>query len=123
MLTINWEKVLDTAYYDATVGISIAKLLEHKGFSTFITRIDAGKKVNPHYHSQGDEHYHIIEGAGKIMLCNIKDGTHETFTVSAHNSFVVRPFVEHTLHNTGPTPLLLMFSCPDEHLTDDRFTR
>ncbi len=123
MPTIDWEEALDAAHYDVTAGIAIAKLLTQDGISTFITRIDAGKRVNPHYHRHGAEHYHIIEGAGEITLHDIKEGTYETRTVNAYVSFAVLPFVEHTLRNTGTTPLLLMFSCPDNHLTDDRFTR
>lgn len=123
MSVIDWGTLLTRANYDATTGLYIAKLLTHEGTSSFLTRIDPGKKINPHYHRHGDEHYHILEGSGEIRLHNLRNGSHETRIVTARSSFAIPPLIEHALSNTGTTPLLLMFSCPDAHLGEDRFIR
>lgn len=118
---INWEQTLNTCKYDKKVGIKIKKLAGDSNFSTFITIIDPHKWVNPHYHKHGDEHYHIISGKGSIQLKHIVDGIEETHMVNTGESFVVPENVMHQLINTGNEPLILMFSCPMEHLDSDRY--
>lgn len=118
---INWEKVISDCKYDSNVGIKIAKLAGEDSFSTFITVIDAGKSVNPHYHKRGDEHYHILSGKGQVYLKNMLTLEECIFLVSAHESFVVPENTLHKLTNTGDDSLTLMFSCPNAHLESDRY--
>lgn len=118
---IKWEEVINNCVADNAVGIRIAKLAGDPSFSTFITSIDINKSVNPHYHKEGDEHYHIISGKGKVSLMNIATGEEENRIVSAQESFVVKENMLHKLTNVGDSPLILMFSCPQSHLESDRF--
>lgn len=116
-----WKDEIANCAYDSTVGIKIAKLAGNKDFSTFITEIDESKSVNPHYHKNGDEHYHIVSGDGEIYLKNVVTGEENFYIVSAHQSFVVPENTLHKLTNTGSKPLVLMFSCPTSHLDSDRY--
>ena len=118
---IDWQHALEHCKYDETAGIKIAKLAGDSQFSTYLTSIDKGKSVNPHYHKQGDEHYHIICGRGEITLTDIKSKTQTTTAVNQHSSFVVPANTLHTLKNIGDELLILMFSCPEDHLKEDRF--
>lgn len=118
---INWQDLILNCKYDATVGIRIAKIAGNKHFSTFITAIDPGKSVNPHYHKHGDEHYHIISGSGQIYLKNIKTNEESTHNVEAGSSFIVNENTLHQLTNISETKLILMFSCPLAHLEGDRY--
>jgi mannose-6-phosphate isomerase-like protein (cupin superfamily) len=118
---IDWKQNLDSCIYDEKVGIRIAKLVGNNQFSTFITVIDAGKHVNPHYHKHGDEYYHIIEGNGEVKLKDVNSNVEEIHKVSSGSSFIVSENIIHQLVNTGSEPLTLMFSCPTAHLGIDRY--
>ncbi|MCD6027139.1 MAG: cupin protein [Solimicrobium sp.] len=121
MTLIDWKSALEICVYDETVGIKIAKLNGNTQFGTYLTSIDPGKSVNPHYHKKGEEHYHIIEGSGEIELINVKTRIRTTTKVNKYSSFTVNPNTSHQLKNTGSEPLILMFSCPESHLNEDRF--
>lgn len=117
----SWEEKINNCQYDNAVGIRIAKLASYNNFSTFITKIDPNKSVNPHYHKHGDEHYHVISGTGIIRLKDVINGTESLHKISSQQSFTVPENMEHQLSNIGEQPLLLMFSCPDFHLDNDRY--
>ncbi|GGY10565.1 cupin domain-containing protein [Paludibacterium paludis] len=123
MEIINWDTTLHSGVCDTIAGITIVKLLGDESFGTYITRIAPGHRVNPHYHHQGEEHYHILSGEGEIHLAGMTDGTRQSCRVGARCSFSIPPMVEHSLINNGEEPLVLMFSCPASHLGSDRFTR
>lgn len=118
---INWQDILNDCKYDNSVGIKIAKIAGDEIFSTFITEIDVGKGVNPHFHKSGDEHYHIISGQGEVYLKNMQTKEEIRLNVNSGQSFVVPENVLHQLINTGNIPLILMFSCPTSHLETDRY--
>lgn len=118
---IDWKSALDQCRYDIAVGIKIAKLSGDANFSTYLTSIDPGKSVNPHYHKHGEEHYHIIEGAGEIVLTDVISKVSTTISLRANNSLVVSANTLHQLRNTANVPLVLMFSCPESHLDKDRY--
>lgn len=121
MNLIDWKTELEHCAYDAAVGIKIAKLAGDAKFSTYLTIIDPGKSVNPHYHKNGDEHYHIIDGCGEMTLIDVESKEATTTRINKHSSFVVHANKSHQLKNTADEPLVLMFSCPESHLKEDRF--
>jgi len=118
---VDWKSELNNADYDKTVGIKISKLIDNKNFATFLTEIEPGKYVNPHYHKSGDEHYHILTGNGELYLCDVDKKNKSITQVTAGQSFTVPENTIHQLTNTGNSTLLLMFSCPTAHLNTDRF--
>ena len=120
MEVIDWKFALENCAYDKVVGIKIAKLSGDAGFSTYITSIDPGKCVNAHYHKQGDEHYHIIDGAGEMTITDVFSKATTTLFLGKYHSFVVPSNKSHQLKNCGHAPLILMFSCPESHLSCDR---
>ena len=121
MNIVNWANEISKCKTDDTVGIRIAKLAGEKDFCTFITEINPSKSVNAHYHKNGDEHYHVINGSGEMYLKNVINGEEHSYKVLANESFVVPENTLHQLTNTGSIPLLLMFSCPASHLESDRY--
>jgi mannose-6-phosphate isomerase-like protein (cupin superfamily) len=118
---IKWSDALNNCKYDASVGIKIAKLSGNESFSTYVTVIDSGKYVNPHYHKHGDEHYHIISGTGTLKLKNMLNNQEKTIAISERESFTIPENTSHQLINSGHVPLVLMFSCPTSHLESDRY--
>ena len=117
----SWESMLNKANHDSKVGIKIAKLNEYNGISTFLTTLDVGKSVTPHFHKEGVEHYHIIQGHGTLHLKNMLDGTTYSLSIKAHQSFTIEENILHQLTNNGQSQLVLMFSCPETHLDIDRY--
>lgn len=122
---VDWHQELSSATFDKAAGIQIATLLESEDKGTYITIIQPGASVNPHYHKEGDEEYHIISGNGVIRLLPV-DNENKDFQmvckqVNPQNSFVIPPNVIHQLSNNGEQPLILLFSCPLPHLKEDRF--
>ena len=121
---VDWKQELSCAHTDKAVGIQIATLLGSEGKGTYITVIPPGSSVTPHYHTKGDEEYHIIQGRGVIRLLPVepknKDFQLICKQVQAQNSFIIPPGVIHQLINNGDEPLTLIFSCPLAHLMDDR---
>ena len=120
---LDWNKAISSVKMDQSVGIQIAPLTETEGKGTYVTVIPPGAFVNPHYHSAGDEEYHIIQGKGLIRLLPVGANEDEWVSkeVSARHSFIISANVIHQLINTGDEPLTLLFSCPLTHLKDDRF--
>jgi mannose-6-phosphate isomerase-like protein (cupin superfamily) len=118
---VNWFSKLECGAYDEIVGIRITKLTGNTEFSTYLTVIDSGKAVSPHYHKNGDEHYHIIRGRGEIVLTDLVSMKKTIIPVDEKISFTVPENTLHQLKNTGEEPLMLMFSCPQSHLNEDRF--
>lgn len=121
MNIIKWKDAINSCKYDESVGIRIAKLAGNDQCSTFITEIDPQKRVKPHFHKSGDEHYHIISGRGEMRLKNILTGEEKIYSVSEYETFVVPENYLHELVNNGEGSLMLMFSCPISHLNDDRY--
>ena len=121
MKAVDWLTELERSGYDTAVGIKIAKLAGDAEFSTYLTVIDPGKAVSAHYHKDGDEHYHIIRGQGEMTLTDMVSRLTTTTSVGAQSSFVVPENTLHQLKNAGTEPLVLMFSCPQSHLDQDRF--
>jgi len=118
---IDWKSALQCCAYDASVGIKIARLAGDRQFASYLTVIDAGHAVKAHYHTQGDEHYHILEGEGEVMLKDVHTLQEKILFVRQQQSFVVTANTWHQLKNTGSEPLVLMFSCPESHLGTDRY--
>jgi mannose-6-phosphate isomerase-like protein (cupin superfamily) len=117
----NWEDEINCGENDKFVGIKIAKLSGDKKFSSYVTVIEPGKFVADHYHKCGMEHYHIIQGTGEIKLIDVATGKKEIIAVKEHSSFSIHENMSHSLKNTGNCDLLLIFSCPESHLNEDRF--
>lgn len=116
---VNWSNEIKKSNYDSLVGISIAKIIDDD-ICGYITIIESNKSVNPHYHTVGKEHYHIISGQGQIKLRCLDGGNIEIHNVSAGESFIVNENVVHELSNIGNDNLVLMFYCKEEHLSSDR---
>lgn len=121
MKLVDWATELARSRYDAAAGIKIAKLVGDSKFSTYLAAIDPGMSVNAHYHREGEEHYHILNGHGEITLTDVSNSETERVSVTKNCSFTVPPNQVHRLKNTGDEPLVLMFSCPESHLAEDRY--
>lgn len=122
---VDWDKEILHSSKDSSVGINIATLLESNNMGTYISIIPPGESVTPHYHKEGGEEYHVIDGEGMIRLLPVETGKKKfqlvCKQVKSRNSFIIPPNVIHQLINNGDRPLTFIFMCPKSHLKDDRF--
>lgn len=119
----NFDDVVGEAAVDKGVNIAIGQLTQDAEFCFYGTQMKAGSKVGCHYHKEGSEVYHILEGEGEIYLADIVSNNmpvnHCHFTVKKGDTFSVPNNTAHQLK--AITDLQLLFSCPQSHLNDDRY--
>ncbi|WP_447883991.1 cupin domain-containing protein [Serratia fonticola] len=117
----NFSTELSTAKLDPAVGIAIATLANGHQLTSFGTRMQAGKKVSCHSHSEGEEWYIIMSGNGLIYLADEDKGTltnQRSHFVTKGDVFCIHPHTAHQL--VAGTDLDLIFLCPESHLSTDR---
>jgi mannose-6-phosphate isomerase-like protein (cupin superfamily) len=120
----NLVTALESAVLDSSVGIAHASLAGDADFRLHITKLLPGAKVKAHRHLQGEELYIISSGSGTLYTGTVNEAGaedwNEPITVQDGDTFSIAPRMLHQLHNTGTTPLVLIFGCPDSHLSTDR---
>ncbi len=120
----NFNQALQSAKLDEGAGIAHAALAGSADFRVHITKLLPGAKVKAHRHDEGDELYIIQAGTATLYTGrSVEDEAEEWFepvAVEEGATFTVSPGMLHQLHNTGDTPLVLIFGCPDSHLDTDR---
>lgn len=119
----NFDEGLFKAKYDSAVGIAVFPLSTGTYLSCFGTRMAAGKKVGCHSHRHGDEWYVIINGEGDMYLADVDLKGNVTnrriIPVIKGSAFVIPENTAHQL--VAKTELDLVFLCPNNHLSDDRY--
>lgn len=109
---------------DSVVGISLAHLAGTDDFSLYCTEISPNKRVGAHYHTKGTEFYQIINGEGNIyvgtpLTSGAVDWDKPT-KVAKGDFFMIDEGQVHQLHNTSKKDLVVIFGCPNAHITTDR---
>ena len=121
----NLYTALLDALPDPAVGISLAHLAGDKLFSVYGTEISPRSRLTAHFHRQGEEFYQVIEGKGVMLLGDAEPndsyskGT--TAEISKGDIFIIPALTVHQLINPGPDPLIMLFSCPQSHISTDRY--
>lgn len=107
---------------DSVVGIKITHLAGDADLSFYLAEIEPNKKINAHYHKKGTEIYQIFEGSGEIRIGKNGNINHWDIkkTVKKGDCFSVKEGEIHQLVNTGEEKLILLFACPNSHLSNDR---
>ena len=121
----NIYETIKSGKEDSLVGISIGKLTGNEDFALYATEIAPYKSVGAHYHTKGNEIYQIIEGdavmnIGKVGLENQVEWNNPV-VVKKGDCFTVLEGQVHQLKNTSDKKLIIVFGCPNTHLTDDRY--
>jgi quercetin dioxygenase-like cupin family protein len=117
----NFSEEIGAAKLDPAVGIAIATLSRGQQLTIFGTRMQAGKKVSCHSHSEGEEWYIILSGKGLIYLADEDKSTltnQRSHFVTKGDVFCIHPHTAHQL--VADTDLDLIFLCPESHLSTDR---
>ena len=123
----NIETELEKAPLDPEVGIKRIALIDGEQFGYHVAEVQT--QVNAHVHRNGDETYHVIKGRGEIHVGPVTFKDNQPISVEWHKPTLVGPGdvfnipqgYAHCLKNAGLDPLVIIFVCPPEHLTTDRY--
>lgn len=116
-----WKKALQSTKKDTAVGIAHAEVCGNSEYRIHIAAIS--KKVACHFHQVGNEDYRIVSGTGVLHWGRVNHAEvswEEAISVRQKDSFTIPEQCAHQLENTGPEDLIILFGCPDTHLTSDR---
>lgn len=75
--------------------------------------VPAGGKTLLHKHHLTEEIYHITEGSGTMTLGS------EEFEVKKGNTIYISPGTQHSIQNTGNTPLKILCCCSPAYSHED----
>ena len=119
----NWKTAIALTETDEKTGLKLATLVDTPEISIHVVTITPGKTVNAHYHHQGIDAFHILEGEGVMYLSPAKHDNPskkiDIMTLKAGDVFAVEPMTIHQLENKSKMPLTLLFTCPKSHLKED----
>lgn len=119
----NIQTELKQAALDPKAGIKLVKLTGDKNISVFAAEIAPHTELNPHFHEHGNETYQILNGSGKMKIGKRENTPalwDEIFSVETGDCYSVNEGQVHQIINESDKPLLVVFSCPEAHLGDDR---
>ena len=118
------DRELQHAPVDDGANIKLVKLTGDKMSSVFAAEIAPQTVLNPHYHQHGIEIYQVLKGKGIMKVGKMhNDSIHwdETAKVEEGDFFSIEAGKIHQIQNDSNKPLVAVFTCPEEHLTGDRY--
>ncbi|MBN1500934.1 MAG: cupin domain-containing protein [Spirochaetes bacterium] len=120
----NISNELKHAPLDKNANIRLIRLAGDDTLSTYAAEVAAMSSLQPHYHKYGVEIYQIFSGSG-IMKTGSINGIALEWTAMSHveagDFFSIEAHTVHQIINNTSNPLILIFSCPSDHLSTDRF--
>lgn len=115
---------LENSLMDNKAGIRLIKLTGDKEISVYAADIAPKTELRPHYHKLGIETYQILQGEGVMKIGNLENDKVtwiDIFTAKAGDCFSIEEGLIHQIINESEKELLVVFSCPESHVGDDRF--
>ena len=124
MIIKNIFTELQNAPIDASANIRVIQLTGDATLAVFAAEISPKTALKPHYHSVGIETYQILQGEGIMKVGVVQNGTvvwNESFATKTGDCFTIPEGNVHQIINESEDTLLAIFSCPENHLSSDRF--
>lgn len=120
----NLYTLLKTAEFNPAVGIRIAPLSGNEYFSFYGAELAPQAKITAHYHKSGFELYFLVKGNG-IMYTGKPEPTgavswNPALILEEGDCFTINEGEVHQLYNPSDNPVVLVFACPQSHLSTDR---
>lgn len=115
---------LGQATMDIHAGIKVVKVAGDADISVFAAEIAPHTQLSPHFHKSGIENYHVLKGQGAMKVGGVKaQGVvwEQEFEVEEGDCFSIPEGKVHCIINRTDGPLLAVFTCPEAHLSTDRF--
>lgn len=115
---------LQHASVDINANVKIIKLTGNSEISIFAAEILPKTELKPHYHKYGIEIYQILEGSGEMKVGKVNADSvqwDKSFRVEPGDCFTINEKQVHQLINNSNKPLKAVFTCPELHLSSDRY--
>jgi mannose-6-phosphate isomerase-like protein (cupin superfamily) len=77
--------------------------------------LPVGSSVTKHFHKSTEEIYYVLEGSGRMTVGS------EIANVAPGDAIFIPKECEHTLSNTGVSPLKILLVCGPAHDFSDHF--
>jgi len=109
---------------DSKAGIKIISMTGDTHISVYAAEIAPNTELNPHYHKIGIETYQVLEGCGIMKVGEYGNNTvrwTDTFDVKKGDCFSIPSLKVHQIVNNSNQILRTIFTCPADHLGQDRF--
>lgn len=120
----NIREVVKKAPLDKGAGIKVVKITGDEKISVFAAEITAGTELTPHYHNIGIEIYQVFDGSGIMKVGSVNGDSlfwEDIIEVSTGDSFYIPEGKVHQILNNSDKDLIMLFTCPENHLSSDRF--
>lgn len=120
----NIREIVKDAPMDKSAGIKVVKITGDEKISVFAAEIAPGTELKPHYHNIGIEIYQVFEGSGIMKVGSVNGktvGWEDVLEVSTGDFFYIPEGKAHQIVNNTNEALIMLFTCPENHLSDDRF--
>jgi mannose-6-phosphate isomerase-like protein (cupin superfamily) len=120
----NIYEELSKVEIDGKTGIKVTLMTGDSNISVFAAEIAPNTELNPHYHKIGIEVYQILEGNGIMKVGDFDNNTvrwTDTFEVKQGDFFSISPSKVHQIINKSDKTLKTIFTCPSDHLGQDRY--
>ena len=108
---------------DPCSDIQILKVIDGEA-ALFAAELKPERTLKAHYHKDGTEIYHVLEGEGAMEIGALVDGEvkwEDEFSLRAGDVFAIPPNAVHRLSNRNKETLKLIFLTKPSHLADDRY--
>jgi oxalate decarboxylase/phosphoglucose isomerase-like protein (cupin superfamily) len=123
----NIYKKLKEVKMDLAVGIKHTLVVEGDLIGYHVAEISGGTRVKAHFHTKGDEIYHVLKGMGRMYVGRTrKEGEMiitdwEAKDVKKDDVFNIPEGYAHSLENVKEDESLIIgFICPHSHVKEDR---
>ncbi|TCO02440.1 cupin domain-containing protein [Natronoflexus pectinivorans] len=120
----NIDEELSKVEIDSKTGIKVTLMSGDSNISVFAAEIAPKTKLNPHYHKIGIETYQVLEGCGMMKVGDYKDNRihwTDSFEVKKGDCFTISSSLVHQIINNSDKILKTIFTCPSDHLGQDRY--
>lgn len=120
----NIRAVVKNAPMDKGAGIKVVKITGDEKISVFAAEVAPGTELTPHYHNVGIEIYQVFDGSGIMKVGSVEGKTvfwENVLEVSTGDSFNIPEGKVHQIVNNTEESLIMLFTCPESHLSTDRF--
>jgi len=115
---------LEKVQIDEKTGIKITLMTGDSQISVYAAEIAPNTELNPHYHKIGIETYQVLEGKGTMKVGEYENNSvrwTETFDVKKGDCFSIPSCKVHQIINNSNQSLKTIFTCPSDHLGQDRY--
>jgi mannose-6-phosphate isomerase-like protein (cupin superfamily) len=106
--------------HDLLGKIGVKHLLNNETHGFFVVRLAPGATIAAHYRRKSSEVYFVLRGQGTLLTRRLGDNQVYADHIRRGEAFRIDAGVVHQLINSHDKPLMMVITCPAQHLGDER---